>query len=247
MASSPPGKTTHSFTAVCATLPYQAIHADCFVGQQVFLHLWQDRDYSSGLHGHPLIAHLPLLQISAPSIPASADWGHFTDYLAQVQAFERVRLNKEPGIDGFDGPDYFRKHFFLLDARTEMFLGQAFDGGDRVRRLLSLQRREPPDDEDQEAACRFVYDVLAKSSCCKFSKGTGRLGLPTLVADYWGRPEFANDDSQPGTWGEYLRYGSVHFRQTRQSGRLLTPLHIPKETAQITRAGTFEPISHEDL
>lgn len=206
-----------------------------------------DRNRAAGLHGHPLISHLPLLQISAPTIPAGADWADFTDYLAQVQAFERVRLNQEPGVDGFDGPEYFREHFFLLDARTEMFLGQAFDEGDRVRRLLLLPRREPPDDEDQEAASRFVYGVLAESSCCKFSKGTGRLGLPTLVAEYWTRPEYANDDCQPGTWGEYLRYGSVHFRQTRQSGRSLTPLHIPKETAQITRAGTFEPISYENL
>jgi hypothetical protein len=208
----------------------------------VFLRLWKDRDHAAGLHSHPLISHLPLLQIDAPSIPTSADWIDFTDYLAQIQAFERVRLNKEPGIDGFDGPAYFRQHFFLLDARTEVFLGQAFDGGDNVHRWLLLPRQENSDNDDQAAASRFVYDVLAKSSCCKFSKGTSRLGLPTLVAECWSRPECANDDCQPGSWGEFLRYGSVHFQQTREIGRSLTPLCIPEEQGLVISAGMFDPI-----
>lgn len=98
-----------------------------------------------------------------------ADWANFTDYLAQVQAYERVRLNREPGADGFDGPAYFREHFYLLDARTEMFIGQAYNRTDRVLQLLLLPRNEVSGDEDQADASRFVHDVLSRSSCCKFS------------------------------------------------------------------------------
>ncbi|KAI1177404.1 hypothetical protein F4777DRAFT_576967 [Nemania sp. FL0916] len=244
-----PGQVLNSFIAGRAHDPF------IYRWQQVFLKMWEGRDTAVGLHAHPLVAHLPLLQIATPSIPAGADWASFTDYVAQIQAFERVRLNREPpsssphangtgdaGV-GFDGPAYFRKHFYLLDARTEMFLGQAFDGAARVLQLLLLPRRplhgdDDEEDQDQAEASRFVHDVLSRSSCCKFSSGTGRLGLRMLVARQWGLPEHADDDCRPGTWGEYLRYGSVYLRQTREVVLMVLP---EEEKARITRVGLLEP------
>lgn len=79
-----------------------------------------------------------------------------------------------------------------------MFIGQVFDGADRVLRLLLLPRTDDSWDEDQAEARQFVHGVLARSSCCKFSNGTGRLGLQTLVSKQWSRPEHLNDDCQPG-------------------------------------------------
>jgi hypothetical protein len=244
MASLPPGSTILLFADVCLYLCFEipVVLTRAFVkGQQIFLKIWQDRESAVGLNTHPLISHLPLLQINAPSIPPGADWVNFTDYLAQVQAFERVRLNRETGVDGLDGPAYFRRNFYLLDARTEMFIGQAFDGAEQVLRLLLLSKVDDGTSQnvkDQEEASRFVHDMLARSSCCKFSSGTGRLGLKRLVAKHWSLAEHAGDDSQPGTWGEYLRWGSVHLRQTRDIARF----EVPEDVGIITHVGPFEPV-----
>ncbi|KAK0724926.1 glycosyltransferase [Lasiosphaeris hirsuta] len=213
--------------------------------QQVGLCMWEGRVDNAGTHDDPLLRHLGLLKFSSPAIPESADWASFNDYLNQYLAFERVRLNREPGPGGFDGPSYFQKHFFLLDARTEMFYGQDFDGGEAVVRWLSLPReitREPEESgHDQDRAREFVHNILARSSMCKFSQGTARLGLTFLVATHWSKPEHADADCRPGTWGELLRHGSINFRQTRMPGTCLTPLEVVVETETITNLGILEP------
>ncbi|KAK3346413.1 hypothetical protein B0T25DRAFT_551951 [Lasiosphaeria hispida] len=215
--------------------------------QQVGLRMWEGRVDNAGSHDDPLLRHLGLLKFSSPAIPKSADWASFNDYLNQYLAFERVRLNREPGPDGFDGPSYFEKHFFLLDASTEMFYGQDFDGGEAVVRWLSLPREttvgqgKPESDHEQSRAREFVHNILAKSSVCKFSQGTARLGLTFLVATHWSKPESSDADCRPGTWGELLRHGSVNFRQMRIPGTCLTPLNIAVEADAITNLGMLEP------
>lgn len=206
--------------------------------------MWGERKHSIGLHDHSLVRHIGLLKINSPSISSQADWKAFTDYIWPHQAYERVRRNREPGLAGFDGPSYFRKHFFLLDAGVEMFRGQDLDGGKQVARMLALPRKELGlgDDCDQVAAHLFVYDVLGRTSVCKFSSGTDRLGIQFLVAKHWGRREHANDDCLSGTWGELLRHGCIHFRQTRSHSKCLEPLVIPKEKAQITTVGMLDPV-----
>ncbi|KAI1345340.1 hypothetical protein F5Y01DRAFT_309142 [Xylaria sp. FL0043] len=236
--------------------------------QQVFLRMWSGRNDAVGLHDHPLVRHIGLLRLQASSIPANADWAGFTDYLAQILAFERVRLNREPGQRGFDGPAYFNIHFFLLDANTEMFRGQDFDGAERLAHMLLLpctapwprhigshqeqthicaEQTEASKDEDQRLAQQFTYAVLAHSSLCKFSQGTARLGLKFVLGKYWSRPENSMVDCQPGTWGCFLRYGSVHLRQTRMRGRYLEPLRIarchPEGRDSGTVAALYEPIA----
>ncbi|KAI0132405.1 hypothetical protein BJ170DRAFT_613848 [Xylariales sp. AK1849] len=228
----------------------------------VFCEMWKNRDDSLDIHRDPLVHHLDPLRINAPSIPANANWSAFSDYVAQVMAFERVRLNREPGPYGFDGPSYFRNHFFLVDAGTEMFHGQQFDGAEEVVQILLLNCRLPStdqaptyegngktarlghdvDEKQQSAAYEFVHNVLTQSSLCKFSEGTARLGLKFLVASYLNKPENANADCQPGTWGEILRFGSVHSKQTRRQGKALEPLQVPvDEQSLVTVAGMLEP------
>lgn len=215
--------------------------------------MWANRSDATGLHHHPLVRHLGVLRLKAPSISTDADWGAFSDYVAQILAFERVRLNREPGPDGFDGPAYFKEHFFLLDANTEMFLGQGFDRGEQVAKLLSLPRRQSrlnkaraspttTNDTDQLSAQEFVHNVLTNSSLCKFSQGTARLGLTFLVGKYWSSPENATADCDSGTWGAVLREGSVRYQQTRMRGRSLEPLDMPDEQGLVTAVGILEPV-----
>lgn len=79
---------------------------------QIFFAYWQEpgRRESKDVTGHNLFEHL--------------DFGGYRhdmiDYLAQHVAFQRLRLLKDP-TDGFDGPNYFTKHMYLLDAIKEAY------------------------------------------------------------------------------------------------------------------------------
>ncbi|KAL4888795.1 hypothetical protein BDV59DRAFT_205784 [Aspergillus ambiguus] len=211
--------------------------------KQVFLQVWQNRTHSVGLHAHPLLRHLPLTCVNVDGIPVDADWTSFNDYIALTKSFERVRLNREPGADGFDGPEYFRNRFFNLDY-CEIYRTQMQYGEEKIHQLLTLPRENCPygnpvdDVKNQDEASRVIHDLLANSAGTKYSNaGNAHANMTSFsIAEHWGRPEHAEDDCQPGTWGEYLRYGSVHFRQTRA----IVPISIPEEIPRITEVGLYE-------
>jgi hypothetical protein len=211
----------------------------------------------AGIHRHPLVRHLGLLVIDDPTFGENPNWEEFTDYAAQILAYERVRLTREPGKDGFDGAAYFKQRVFLLDAWEEMYRGQDRFDGSQIFELLSLPRNPVPnggrtiddvngdadgDSNAQRTARDFVHDLLAKSCVCKLSQGFWQPGMPLAVTSYWNRPELADADSRPGTWGQYLRYGSVHFEQTEEARRDLKPLPIPEEIGEVQTVEMLEPV-----
>ncbi|KAI9372981.1 hypothetical protein BJX61DRAFT_542180 [Aspergillus egyptiacus] len=224
---------------------------------QIFLKLWEGRADATGIRHHPLVRHLGPLVLDDPGFGETPNWEGFSDYAAHILAYERVRLTREPGPDGFDGLAYFTKHFFLLDAWEEMCRDQDKFDGYEILKLLTLPRQplfpttggeengngHPDDGKSQQRTAReFVHGLLAKSSVCKFSQGFWEPGMPVLVAALWNRPELADADSRPGTWGEYLRYGSVHLDQTGEQRRRLKPLVIPDNVGQVRTLGLFEVV-----
>ncbi|KAL1859999.1 hypothetical protein Plec18170_001948 [Paecilomyces lecythidis] len=234
-------------------------------GHQVFLRLWEGRTDAVGIHRHPLVRHLGLLAADDPNFGDSPNWEGFTDYAAQILAYERVRLIREPGQDGFDGPAYFRKHFFLLDAWEELCRGQEKFDGLQILKLLLLPRHSVTNSEEdgsfigkaawdpdgsrltdygeiQKMARDFVHDLLANSCVCKFSQGFLEPGMPPGIAAYWSTPGLEDADSRPGTWGEYLRYGSVHLEPTGEERKHLKPLPIPQNIGEVHNVGLFEAV-----
>ena len=75
----------------------------------IFMELWRDRTECKGIHKHPLISHLPLLQHST----IEHDPEDLSDYIAQCMAFDRLRLLEDPS-DGFSGVRYFNEKVFML-------------------------------------------------------------------------------------------------------------------------------------
>ena len=75
----------------------------------IFMELWRDRTECKGIHKHPLISHLPLLQHST----VEHDPEDLSDYIAQCMAFDRLRLLEDPS-DGFNGVRYFNEKVFML-------------------------------------------------------------------------------------------------------------------------------------
>ena len=72
----------------------------------------------------------------------------------------------------------------------------------------------PRDDANQLDAERLVEGALAHASFKKLSSGFFQSPLES-VAGRWDMSEGGNADIAPGTWAEYLRWGSVHLKQTR--------------------------------
>ena len=191
----------------------------------IFLRVWEGRTDTSGVHAHPLLRHLPgyrppVEKLSATDLTVS--YGSFLDYLAQNLCFERLRHSKDPS-DGWDGPDYFENKIFFMDAMQEVYYAQKltmWDGQVQFD-LLATPREGGSDDELRKKAEAFVEDVMANSCTMKLSHG-----LPSgkeYLAALWDKPENHEADIRPGSFGEYLRYGSVHFEQKRPLNRFVMP------------------------
>ncbi|KAH8427323.1 uncharacterized protein LDX57_005037 [Aspergillus melleus] len=184
---------------------------------QVFLQMWSRRRHADGLHSHPLVRHLELFQIKVFNIPADKNWVGYNDYTAILLAFQRVARNCEPD-GGFDGPAYVQQHFHLLSVSDEMETG-FFVPAEKLPLLLTLPVQGQGEGGDGADAKRYVYKTLAQSSVANYHQGIKYLGYANPVATQWNS---AGDDCRPGSWGERLRYGSVHYRQTRK----VEPAHM---------------------
>ncbi|RDL31346.1 Uncharacterized protein BP5553_09555 [Venustampulla echinocandica] len=228
------------------TEPSNDIIMNCFIAAKsgngfirrwhdVFLAMWENRTDCKGLHDHPLVR--PVKPVQIPKIMQTTfaiDNQLFNDYVAHFLAFKRVWMLEDPA-DGFNGPRYWENHAFMLPVQ-EAFLAQQickFDG-QRQFDLLSLQREGlAPADRDQEAET-LVQELLTHASTMKLSRGLKNNKLVHL-AKLWDLPENSEADVKPGSFGEYLRWGSVHLKQTRT----LKPLQI-HWTGEVLRAGVTE-------
>jgi hypothetical protein len=205
----------------------------------VFLEVWGDRESAVGTCHHPLIRHLGL--IIGPAFPPTTNWEELTDYAAVTQSCRRVKTNREPGENGFDGPSYFRNHFYVLPEMPELSGTELNSSGFRKALMTTYNLSEDASDsekEDQARTSQLVLSTLAGKSMYKFYSGFAHFGVQELAAKYWDQPEHANEDSQPGTWGEVFRYGTVHSRQTR----ITEPLTLP-DGGDVTEVGTFDPVT----
>lgn len=148
----------------------------------------------------------------------------FTDYLSQCMCFERLRRLVDPS-DGFNGPEYYSNKLLLYSGLQETYYFQQATewSGTKQFDLLTMKRTGEGvvRDEKWHAAEIFVNDALANTSTMKLSHGPPG-ALDCFLADMWDSEELQGKDCEEGTFGEYLRYGSVHFDQMRQ----MTPIKI---------------------
>ncbi|KAK4065090.1 uncharacterized protein Triagg1_8726 [Trichoderma aggressivum f. europaeum] len=208
----------------------------------IYKALWEGKTNSHGFHKSPLLRHLPLLcppvdKMNCPDLGVMMEG--FSDYLSHFMAFERLRKIIDPS-DGFNGPEYYAKHMFLASALQETFYFQQVTGwsGTRQFELLTKQRvgEGVVKDETWQAAEDFVKDALANTSTMKLSHGPPG-ALDSFLADLWDSEEHHDKDNIEGTFAAYLRYGSVHFDQTRK----LKPLEFDITKEEILHLGVLEP------
>ncbi|KAI2464667.1 capsular polysaccharide synthesis protein-domain-containing protein [Annulohypoxylon bovei var. microspora] len=211
---------------------------------EIFKKLWEGATNVQGFHKHPLLRHLPMLcpptdKLNLPPQGLNVVMEQFTDYMSQIMTFERLRKLIDPS-DGFNGPEYYSNKIFLCSALQEIFYFQLLTewSGTKQFNLLSTKRKGEGviKDENWHAAEKFVHDALANTATMKLSHGPPG-ALDSFLADLWDSEEHHDKDNEDGTFAAYLRYGSVHFDQTRE----ITPIKMGWPDEEVLEAGVLEP------
>ncbi|KAI1868378.1 hypothetical protein JX265_007201 [Neoarthrinium moseri] len=210
---------------------------------ETFLHVWGGATHCADLHKHPLLRHLKPYGSPTDKLIMNENHGiiakmnSIMDYGAQVHCLERLR-DLVDTKDGWNGREWIDQKAYLLPALQEMWYYQQRTDfmGYRQFALLTTQYDAP---EPQRAeAEHFVKDMLANTLLMKFCHGL-KDSMASSLADIWDNPENDGSDCAPGTYAEYLRWGTTNCRQTRR----LTPVRLTPATGKLHHAGMFEPFS----
>lgn len=202
-----------------------------FPRHKVFTHLWKDRNNHQGISASPLIAFVREISFDEA---ADFTWDfkisptEVMEYIAQVMCFRRLCMLEDDG-EGFNPSEYWQNHIFCVNALQENWGGEATigfeNGGPRMFELFQVKLDADQESQEYKGAYKLVWRLLTKSSMQKVTHGKGLTHTPHL-----GRLWDDNDgkDCELGTFGELLRYGSLHFRQKRESILQMEAKRSPK-------------------
>lgn len=207
------------------------------------MHLWKGRTDFVGVVESPLVTFMKDFKFSEAQ-DRGFNWDYSVDevtilgYVGQCVAWIRVAWLQEPD-GGFDGVDYWAKKVLLWDVLPEHWAGEAEVGfkGEDLLKVLSTRLDGDKGSEEYKKAEKTAWRLLTSSTLQKITHGKGithSLHLGVLL----DLPENQGKDAEPGTFGELLRYGSVHMEQTRDSIKVVEPVNIAPEF--ILRKGLFE-------
>ncbi|KAK7431796.1 hypothetical protein QQZ08_001736 [Neonectria magnoliae] len=188
-------------------------------GHKLFLHLWKDRNSYEGISTDPSLAFVRDIEFSE-----AADWPwdfkispqHLFEYVSQVMCWRRLTMLEDAG-DGFNGSKYWQENILGIDARHENWAAEdavGFGSGARLCELFNLQLDANPETTDYKEAYNLVWLLLRTASWQKITHGKG-LTHAAALGILWDENE--GKDSAPGTFGDLLRWGSVHLRQKRDA------------------------------
>lgn len=198
--------------------------------------LWNGRTNADGFHKLPLVRDIGLAE-------GMADWDfqdkiqQMSDYVAHMLIGDRTR-NLLDINTGWNGREFFENKVFMVEGIYNGVLGAIrtdFDGHKQAELFTTLL--SDPDAEKRQAAEAFVIEMLEKSHMYKVYHNSAG-GLPAL-GDLVKKEGFRDADHRPGTFGEMYRYGTVHWRPTREVERV-TPQPTVEE---MIRATPREPSS----
>ncbi|KAJ5586973.1 uncharacterized protein N7459_002738 [Penicillium hispanicum] len=233
---------------VCAANHFVAARKhDPFIYQwhRLFTHVWGNKKNIKGCLSDPLITPLLPIMFEGADGKFDPDWIDekvALEYITQIICWSRLFCLEDAG-EGFSGLEYWEKHIFGFSAMQEDWRGECVTSfvGFGERSFEALQLPYPgsdagPASEKSEFANKLVWELLANASMWKVTHAhdlTYSVHLGTLL----DMPENEGKDAAPGTFGELLRYGSVHFRQTRED-----VVRMPNPRPSITwKKGVLEP------
>ncbi|OAP54739.1 hypothetical protein AYL99_11187 [Fonsecaea erecta] len=218
---------------VCAPIMYGTTMANHFVASRkgnpfikcwhdLFVYLWKDRKNHEGLIHHPIVS-FALTHTFEAAQQAKYGWDFkvgpqtVMEYISQVLAWQRLCM-LENARDGFNATEYWMNKVLVFDALQEDWGAEATIGfgGPLLFNALATKLDAPKDSEEYKTADKLVWRLLAESSLQKITHGKDLTSTPAAGV-LWEEPGNEDKDHEPGTFAELLRYGTVHFQQTRES------------------------------
>jgi hypothetical protein len=159
-------------------------------------------------------------------------------YVGQCVAWIRLTWLQEPD-GGFDGVDYWAKKVLLIDVGSEDWAAEQIIGynGEDLFRVFTTKMDADRESEKYKTAEKTVWRLLTKSTMQKIAHGKG-LTYSVSCGILLDLPENEGKDQEAGTFGELLRYGSVHLEQTRESIVYAAPVMVAPEF--VIRKGLLE-------
>lgn len=151
------------------------------------------------------------------------------EYVTQIMCWERLTQTEEDN-EGFKCAKYWEDHVLALDAKSEAWPAEmivGFDDGTKVFELLALRLNSDPSSGMYQQAVDMVWQMLGQASMEKVYHGHGITSKPSL-GTLWEMPDNFEKDNEPGTFAELLRYGTLHFKQTRREVKVLPPHTKPR-------------------
>lgn len=206
------------------------------------MYLWKGRHNHEGIIQHPLVA-FALQNTLNDAEQAKFHWDFKVEpqtvfeYISQVLSWMRLCMVEDAG-DGFNGTEYWEKKVLVWSSLEESWAAEATIGfgGAVLYNALATKLDAPKDSEEYKTAYKCVWRLLTKSSLQKITHGKSLTKTPALGA-IWEEEGNLDNDHEHGTFAELLRYGTIHFEQTRDSIHYLKA-PPPVETL---KKGLYEP------
>jgi len=203
-----------------ASRPNNALFTRC---HRLLLALWAQgggKTDTEGMHKSGLLKGLPLMggsfeiEENGNKIPAERVSEMLTDYIAQGQASAMVMSSVDPD-DDWDGPKYTVHHVYAIEFMVGSQLINEYTNwsGPRAFELMSLRLPEHGEAEtaDQKAAREIVEACLQRSFGFKLAHGLILRVFGDTLGSLWRKHN--GSDAVPGTYADWLRYGTVHWCQ----------------------------------
>lgn len=232
-----PNLSIVNFTLICAADNPLVKRA-----HYIFLRLWEGKNSTTGAHKHPLVSHVPLMQVPPELVTNDEGAGKMvindesmTDYAVQIQCLGAAERWVDES-DGWNGPQYVKDKCWLFSMMAHSYAHEQLTNwdGTRQQRLLSLKLPEPGEEEteDQKLARSMVEVVVGNSWCLKLGHGFSAklFGGDTLGIRWRKEP---GSDCVEGTYAGWLRWAEVNLAQDK----LLDKIYI----------GDYEPTMRGSL
>ncbi|KAK5945308.1 hypothetical protein PMZ80_002512 [Knufia obscura] len=215
---------------------------------ELFMELWRGQRSHEGLIENPLIGFGKTLDFE-DSRASKFRWDFAVEpvtvmeYIAQVLCWVRLCM-LEPvegasGEEAFDCSAYWEGHVMVFDVLKESWGAEetvGFGLGERIVELLGVRVDGDVESREWKDAYKLVWRLLSGSSLQKVTHGKG-LTKAAALGVLLDRKENEGVDCAEGTFGELLRYGCVHFEQTREEIELMEA----KPVKMKMKKGVFEP------
>ncbi|KAK6332887.1 hypothetical protein TWF696_002906 [Orbilia brochopaga] len=189
----------------------------------IFMHLWEDRVNYEGIGKERLIAWCQLIDFSEArnhgfNVEFNVEPDKVVEYVAQIIVWVRLcMINGGAKIGELNWSRYAKDRVLWFDAVAEVFGAESVVDfrGQKVFDALTTRMDADEESEEYRLAYQAIWRMLTKSSMQKVMHGKGHTETPALGV-LLDLPENEGRDREPGTFAELLRYGSVHFEQTRE-------------------------------